>query len=333
MGPKPFQYLDRPHDNDPTVTFSDSLIGQGTQSRLYEGTYCGKRAACKFFEEKETDCGRDEVQILKHLDHRNIVKMYCAFLHSSKGFVVVMELLSAPLSRFSDWLARTARPLFDVVDGTGNVYFKLFLSIFTDVTAALVYLHEKNIRHCDIKPDNILLKFYNAAPAIRIVAKVCDFGIARKHPPDGDKEERGSPTYMAPELISDDDVMTPGNCASDIYSFGSTMIEILTGERPTALNAERHDQWSDISRKLSCSRCSFTEPCRGNLCFRLIVGNCINVDPASRPMASQLLLGFGELASQLPNDQDLNLVAFDRRDFVAPVFDDERGHPTLFTNT
>lgn len=227
-----------------------------------------------------------------------------------------MERLSLSLLKFSAWLLPKVEEVAD--DATRNVHFILFLSIFIDVTEALVYLHGRGIRHCDINPANILLGFYDVESSIRIVAKVGDFGVSRKHPPAMIKEERGSPAYMAPELISDDGMMTPGDCQCDVYSFGLTMIETLTGKRPGALTkTERHTQWRDLSLKLSCQNCRDSEPCNG--CFRLIADNCMNFVPSNRPTAGQLLTQLKSLTRFFQPDE-LNRLDIDRSDLRAQVF-------------
>ena len=88
---------------------------------------------------------------------------------------------------------------------------------------ALHYAHKRGVIHRDIKPSNIMLTNDND---VRII----DFGIAILRDSDISKIEgiAGSPSYMSPEQVQGND-LTP---ASDLYSLGAVMYELLTGFRP-----------------------------------------------------------------------------------------------------
>jgi serine/threonine protein kinase len=93
-----------------------------------------------------------------------------------------------------------------------------------EAAEGLDFLHERNVTHRDVKPDNILL--------LRGHAKVADFGLARQ------QEQMiaqmsvfaGSPAYMAPEVWSGD-----SGPSSDLYSFAVTYIELRQGRLPVKL--------------------------------------------------------------------------------------------------
>jgi hypothetical protein len=88
---------------------------------------------------------------------------------------------------------------------------------------ALALAHQNEIVHRDLKPENILLTRQG-------VAKVADFGIARLLSGDTVAHQRpvGTPEYMSPEQASGGDVQP----ASDIYSVGVILYELLTGSVP-----------------------------------------------------------------------------------------------------
>lgn len=96
------------------------------------------------------------------------------------------------------------------------------LKFLHDVAAGLEYLHDHNIIHQDIKPDNILLDD-------NCNFMVTDFGISIAYTNDSDSAEMsgGTRAYMGPERFSG---IT--NTASDIWSLGATAMELLTGNPP-----------------------------------------------------------------------------------------------------
>ncbi|ELR15923.1 serine/threonine protein kinase [Acanthamoeba castellanii str. Neff] len=88
----------------------------------------------------------------------------------------------------------------------------------------LIYLHEKNVTHRDIKASNILITLDG-------LVKLADFGIATTgNAGDGDQSDlvEGSPFWMAPEIIQ----LDPPSTACDIWSLGCTVLELITGEPP-----------------------------------------------------------------------------------------------------
>jgi serine/threonine-protein kinase len=101
--------------------------------------------------------------------------------------------------------------------------------LLAQVCSALQEAHELGIVHRDLKPENVLI---TRTAGGRDYAKVLDFGLAkleqRQSPPEAtDKQDIvGTPYFMSPEQIRGDDV----DARSDIYSFGSLMFEVLTGQ-------------------------------------------------------------------------------------------------------
>jgi len=87
----------------------------------------------------------------------------------------------------------------------------------------LDYLHQEGVVHCDIKCANILVSRSG-------VIKLTDFGVSRKLKNDEDfqNEVVGTPFWMAPEVIS----LKGASTASDIWSLGCTVIELITGHPP-----------------------------------------------------------------------------------------------------
>lgn len=161
----------------------------------------------------------------------------------------------------------------------GTTDENLIWKFIHDVASGLAYLHEKNILHRDIKPDNILSDKDGSF-------LITDFGVSTKmkstlrrnstRAMSHEDTVSGTIGYMAPELFS----RTPDAVkATDIWAFGATIFEIINGELPFygqggimlehgAEIPELKGNWSD------------------NL--KTVVESCLAKDPWSRPTAKQL---------------------------------------------
>ena len=99
------------------------------------------------------------------------------------------------------------------------------LAVLEPVLEALSAAHDAGIVHRDIKPENVLI-------GPRQQVKVADFGLARAHDDAGNATKSGlvmaTPAYMSPEQVAG---TRPGT-ASDIYSTGILLFEMLTGRQP-----------------------------------------------------------------------------------------------------
>lgn len=93
----------------------------------------------------------------------------------------------------------------------------------TQVLQGLLYLHDQGVIHRDIKGANILTTKDGKV-------KLADFGVSTSTLTGADKEAQvvGTPYWMAPEVIE----LSGATTASDIWSLGSTVIELLEGNPP-----------------------------------------------------------------------------------------------------
>ncbi|KAF9921189.1 hypothetical protein FBU30_008814 [Linnemannia zychae] len=144
---------------------------------------------------------------LDNIMHANIVKYY--------GFEKTDEYLNIILEFCENGSLRSLCKNF------GKLPEHLGATYITQVLDGLIYLHDQGVIHRDIKGANILATKEG-------VVKLADFGVATLSNDVGDMSVAGTPYWMAPEIIE----LSGATTASDIWSVGCTVIELLDGEPP-----------------------------------------------------------------------------------------------------
>ncbi|MEP6617818.1 MAG: protein kinase [bacterium] len=202
-------------------------LGGGGMSRVYVAYDAAlqRRVAVKVMPEHlaaavSVDRFKREILLSAGLQHPHIVGVLSAGEAAGLPFFVMPYVEGESLGAH--------------IAATGPMAVREAVSILKDVARALAYAHERGVVHRDIKPYNILL----AAGA----ATVTDFGVAKAISSSQRTGEQGpgltmtgtslgTPMYMAPEqAAADPDV----DHRADIYAFGITAYEMLTGKPPFA---------------------------------------------------------------------------------------------------
>ncbi|MFT6396540.1 MAG: tetratricopeptide (TPR) repeat protein [Bradymonadia bacterium] len=156
-----------------------------------------------------------EARAAAKLEHRHIVKML-DFGSEGGEFYIVMELVrGGPLATWRD----------NPPDG------ETLTTTADQILQALAYAHARGVVHRDLKPENVLVSF---GPDGLPQAKVMDFGVVffrdeRDLDISGLQALVGTPAYMAPEQALNLSDVSP---ATDLYSFGVMLFELLTADRP-----------------------------------------------------------------------------------------------------
>ena len=159
---------------------------------------------------KEMEMLKNEIAILKDMDHPNIVNMY-EYLEDEKRFYIVTEICKG--GELFDEIINRAK--FDEHDAA--VVMKQLLS-------SVNYCHSNNIVHRDLKPENILLEQDRDLEKIKIV----DFGTSLMFDPERNMDEKlGTAYYIAPEVIKKN-----YNEKCDVWSAGVILYILLSGEPP-----------------------------------------------------------------------------------------------------
>lgn len=152
-----------------------------------------------------------EAKSAANLSHPNIVTVHDFGLEGEQLFIIMEYIPGTHLKKIIQ-----EREKLSVEEG---------LDIIIQAAAGIGYAHRAGFVHCDVKPHNILV-----APDKRV--KVTDFGIARAlasiQPDEKTNVVWGSPQYLSPEQANGE-APSP---ASDVYSLGVVMYELLTGKLP-----------------------------------------------------------------------------------------------------
>jgi non-specific serine/threonine protein kinase/serine/threonine-protein kinase len=158
---------------------------------------------------------RNEMQILADLNHPNIARLFDGGETIDGVPYLVMEYVEGrPIDLFCDRQQLTTEER---------------LKIFSTVCAAVQYAHQHLIIHRDIKPGNILVDEGG-------VPKLVDFGIAKLLDQDRTDATATAMSFMTPDYASPEQVRGVAvTTATDIYSLGVVLYELLTGRRPYRL--------------------------------------------------------------------------------------------------
>ncbi|MFS7919486.1 putative mitogen-activated protein kinase kinase kinase STE-STE11 family [Helianthus anomalus] len=201
-----------------------------------------------------------EIFLLSQFQHDNIVR-YLGTDKDDGKLYIFLELV--PKGSLANLYQK-----YRLRDSQVSTYTRQILS-------GLSYLHDRNVVHRDIKCANILVDVSGSV-------KLADFGLAKATKLNDIKSCKGTPYWMAPEVVNNKKNKGYGP-AADIWSLGCTVLEMLTGRVPyshlegmQALFRIGNGELPSIPKTLSAEARDF-------------ILKCLQVNPNERPTAAQLL--------------------------------------------
>ncbi|KAF9947129.1 hypothetical protein BGZ70_002861, partial [Mortierella alpina] len=245
---------------------ANAVMGRGQFGSVYKALnlvtgqmVAVKRIKIDGLKENQMDMLMQEVDLLKSLAHPSIVKY--------EGFIMTYGYLNIILEFVENGSLLTTLKSF------GTFPEKLVVAYVVKILEGLVYLHGKQVVHCDLKAANILttkngnVKLSDFGVSLNLKVKESDFGAVA-----------GTPNWMAPEVIE----LKGASPASDIWSLGCTIVEMLTGRPP----------YADLLAMTTLFRIVEDErpPLPSNLSVDLLdfLCQCFQKDPTRRPSAGTL---------------------------------------------
>ena len=224
--------------NEQSYTYTATqIIGSGSFGVVYQATIAetGETVAIKkVFQDKRYK--NRELQILKELDHPNVIKLRSCFYTPGESSEEIY------LNCVMDYIPETLSRVIRLYHKSKSQMPMLLVKLYSyQMLRSLAYIHAIGICHRDIKPQNILVNTQNH------ILKLCDFGSAKKL-------VKGEPNisyicsryYRAPELIFGSTDYTP---AIDVWSIGCVIVELITGQ-PLFPGESASDQLVEIIKIL-----------------------------------------------------------------------------------
>ena len=252
------------------------VLGQGAFAVVKRAVEraTGDHYAVKIIDKKKVMSGmavQREIDILKKIQHNNIVSLK-AFFEDSRSYYLVMDLVEGG-------------DLMDFVTNNGPIPEDATREIARQVFTAVAYMHSISISHRDIKPDNILI-----AQDEPVIVKVSDFGLA-KIAKSGTHLQTfcGTLAYLAPEVLARKHDNTKSIVYSDkvdIWSIGCMLYVLLTGYLPFPQNTQHALYRSILAGDFSTETLKEHVVSDEGINF---IKTILQVDPNIRPSAADAL--------------------------------------------
>jgi len=276
---EPWQEID--YDVSEKQIIWGDLIGKGNFSKVFKGMYKGEIVAIKKHVTQDETFAKylfDELAILKRIHHDGLVGFKGAGKLDEKTTLIVTEYVAGGDLRM-------------LLQNFDNIGWKMRVSIMKGVADALLYLHDRDLLHRDMKTENIMLD-------LNLKPKLIDLGFARKIAPDKHMTMCGTDEFMAPEVMFGMEY----DYSSDIFSFGIILAEVSTKKVPgkevefldrTPMNGFCVD-WEEMEAELN----KVNTPDE----MKALIGQCAADEPGDRITTDALCDRLGEMVKGLQDE-------------------------------
>jgi calcium-dependent protein kinase len=251
---------------------SSSVLGEGSQGsvtkakNLKSGQWMAVKSIRKPKIKEKQDRLKQEIAIMKMMDHPNIIKLHETF-EDNRCIYLVMELC-------------TGGELFERILAMGNFTELQAAILMQQLIRSVFYLHNLQICHRDLKPENFILSTKGPIEHKDTLLKLIDFGFSCRS--NGVLTTRaGTPYYVSPQVLTGH-----YDIACDMWSVGVVMYVMLCGYPP--FGGETDDE---VLRKVKLGTFSFVRNDWKHISpdARDLIRMLLKMNPTERCTAEQAL--------------------------------------------
>jgi len=232
---------------------------------------------------KNVERFKQEIAIMKIMDHPNIIKLFESF-EDQRQIYLVMEMCSGG-------------ELFDRIIDAGHFTEGQAATLMQQIVRAIFYMHENHVTHRDLKPENFL--FVTKEAIEKNTLKIIDFGLSCNFQPNQVLTTKaGTPYYVAPQVLAGKyDQM------SDMWSIGVIMYVMLCGYPPFFGETD-----ADVLAKVRLGNFSFNAADWKNISedAKNLIRCLLKMNPRDRYTAEQTL-NHAWIKEKAPKAKNLNL--------------------------
>jgi hypothetical protein len=261
-----------------------TLIGKGGYGSVYRCILDGELVALKVLESADRNetttsmqrhscskvVGEQEIEVGTKLNHKNVIRTIDFATRTVEG-------------REQTWIVLEYCESGSLRQLIEDLYFddqRKVLRVAQEIATGMAYLHSRQVLHGDLSSNNVIFDRDH-------VAKISDFGLSREF--SGATvvtSALGTTSYMAPELLTSGKL----NKASDVYSFGILLLEMLTGKR--AFSGMRYVEV--ITNKLADESGLLFEniPSDAPQMLKRLILDCTRMDYKTRPTFDEIVSQF-----------------------------------------
>ncbi|KAB0369835.1 hypothetical protein FD755_018828 [Muntiacus reevesi] len=241
-------------------------VGTGTLMAVKQVTYVRNTSS---EQEEVVEALREEIRMMSHLNHPNIIRMLGATCEKSN------------YNLFIEWMAGGS--VAHLLSKYGAFKESVVINYTEQLLRGLSYLHENQIIHRDVKGANLLID--STGQRLRIA----DFGAAARLASKGtgagefQGQLLGTIAFMAPEVLRGQQY----GRSCDVWSVGCAIIEMACAKPPW--NAEKHSNHLALIFKIASATTAPSIPSHLSPGLRDVALRCLELQPQDRPPSRELL--------------------------------------------